>query len=79
MSAYYNSLLRIQMYRFYQSSLGFVDEELLLALGGKGVAFRRPIFAELWPDLKVQFEPEFQEFIETETLPLVQDSCPGVL
>ncbi len=67
--------LRIQANRFYQARLGILDEASSLALGGRGAAYRLPIFREVWNDRKEGFDPEFQQFIEQEVLPLVQARC----
>ena len=72
---FYAALLRIQMNRFFQMQLGIIDEEMILALGGKGGAYRNPFFAQIWPELKIDFTPDFHEYIEREVLPLSQDTC----
>lgn len=72
---YYAALLRIQMNRYYQMQLGILDEQTILSLSGKGGAYRNPFFAEIWPVLKVDFEEDFQTYVENEVLPLSQDSC----
>jgi len=72
---YYAALLRIQMNRFFQMQLGVIDEEMTLALGGKGGAYRNPFFVEIWPVLKIDFTLDFQEYIERNVLPLSQDTC----
>ena len=71
---YYGALMRIQMNRFYQVQLGILDERMILALGGKGGADRNPYFAEIWPVIRLDFEEDFQEYIEREVLPLSQDA-----
>ncbi len=75
LTIYYAALLRIQMNRFFQMQLGVIDEEMILALGGKGAAYRNPFFAQTWPVLKIGFTLDFQEYIERNVLPLSQDTC----
>jgi hypothetical protein len=75
MRLWYSALLRIQLNRFYQIHLGIIDKQMALSLGGKGGAYRTPFFAEIWPTLKNEFEPNFQEYIESEILPLSAESC----
>ena len=72
---YYAALMRIQMNRFYQLQLGILDEQMILSLSGKGGAYRNPYFAEIWPELKIDFTEEFQAYIERNVLPLSQHSC----
>jgi hypothetical protein len=75
LAAYYRAILRLQMNRYLQVQLGILDEQLALTLGGRGMAYRRPIFAELWAEGKREYSPEFQAFIEREVLPLAQKTC----
>jgi hypothetical protein len=75
LSYFYRALLRLQLNRFFQVQLGILDEEMALALGGRGSLYRRPIFAELWAEDKSEYSPEFQAFIERVVLPLSQETC----
>ena len=71
----FSAFLRIQVNRFYQVELGTIDEATAFSIGGRGGLYRSPMFREYWPILKVPFEPAFQEYVESELLPLAGESC----
>jgi len=72
---FYASLMRIQLNRFFQVRLGILDESEVLALGGRGGAYRSPFFSEIWPTVREEYPPGFVEYIEREVLPLSQETC----
>ena len=72
---WYASLMRVQQNRIFQVQLGILDESEVLAVGGKGGAYRHPYFAEFWSMVRDSYPPDFVEYIEAEVLPLSQDSC----
>lgn len=72
---WYGALLRIQLNRFYRIKLGILDEETAMATGGRGNAYRLPVFAEVWPVLKRELGDDFQRHIEENLLPLAQEGC----
>jgi len=67
--------MRIQANRFYQVQLGTIDEATAFSLGGRSGAYESPMFKEFWPLIKESYEPDFQDFVERELLPLSMDSC----
>lgn len=73
--SYHGALLRLMANRYYQSELGFIDRDTLMALGGRGPAYNSPIFAEIWSEIRHQFDEKFQQFIDDEILVLVEESC----
>jgi hypothetical protein len=75
MRMWYAALLRVQVNRFYQVQLGIIDEQMAMSLGGRGGAYRSPFFAEIWPELKIDFDQDFQAYIEQEVLPLSEEPC----
>lgn len=72
---YYASLMRIQMNRYYQVQLGILSDVEILALGGRGGAYRSPIFRSIWHEIKEEFPPDFRDYIERDVLPLSQEDC----
>ena len=72
---WYASLMRVQQNRFFQVQLGILDESEVLAVGGRGGAYRHPYFAEFWSRVRDSYPPEFIQYIEAEVLPLSQESC----
>jgi len=71
----YSALMRVQQNRFYQVQLGILDESEVLAIGGKGGAYRHPYFAEFWTSVQEMYPPSFVEYIEAEILTLPQNTC----
>jgi hypothetical protein len=72
---WFGALLRIQLNRFYQIELGILDEKTAMATGGRGNAYRLPYFSEAWAVLKMEFDEDFQRYVEENVLPLVQEDC----
>jgi len=75
LATYYVAILRLQANRFYQTQLGFIDQDALMALGGIGDAYRQPFFPIIWANLKSQFALDFQDFVDTQLLPRVDETC----
>jgi len=72
---YYEALLRLQLNRYQQAQLGIVDEELALNLGGRGSAYSNPYFAEVWADVRSQFNSGFVDFMERQVLTQPGNAC----
>jgi hypothetical protein len=72
---FYGALMRVQQNRFYQVQLGILDESEVLAIGGRGGAYRHPYFDEFWASVHGAYPLEFVAYIEAEILPLERDTC----
>lgn len=72
---WFSGFLKLQANRFYQTQLGTIDESTAFGLGGRGGVYTTPMFKQLWPEIREGLEPDFQEFVERELLPMSSDSC----
>jgi hypothetical protein len=68
----YTGLMRLQQNRFLQLTLRVLDEETIFQMGGRGPGYRSPCFATFWAENGENFPSDFQEFIESEVLPLAE-------
>jgi hypothetical protein len=70
--ASYTGLMRLQQNRLQQLKLGVLDEETLFQVGGRGPGYRTPCFTRYWTQNRERFPLDFQEFMESEVLPLTE-------
>jgi hypothetical protein len=60
---FYTALLRVQLNRFGQAQVGFLDENSLRDLGGRGGVFQVPTFQAFWETQGGRYSPEFEQFM----------------
>jgi len=75
LSAYYRALLTLQLNRYFQIQLGVLDQQTVMALGSRATPYRRPVFAQIWQQIKADYDEDFQAFVESQILPMVRKTC----
>lgn len=78
LSTWYAALLRVAENRFRQTLLGTFSGDQTTA-GARSPAFRIPYFRSYWLARRSGFAPDFQEYVDRELLPLVEDSLSNVV
>ena len=74
-SSYFAAAMRIQANRYYQVKIGVIDEETVLALGGRGGVYRHPVFKKYWEMQKADFDTDFQQYVENTLLTETEETC----
>ena len=63
---FYTALLRVQLNRFFQSEIGVIDREMVLAVGGRrgGAVYRRREFVDFWARNRDDYTESFQSYMD---------------